>query len=153
MESDIIVRANEIKRRKKAIRVITIILLLLLLLLTIFYFVFGIIYSTGNFSITLDKNLYYEKDTIIYNDPSYKIYRSELYADTLESFDNITEKWLPDDLDDYYGSHNGENYIAYTFYTENIGTDINDYWSEVIIDDSIKNVDAAVRIRIYKNGE
>ena len=36
-----------------------------------------------------------------------------------------------------------------TIYT---GTDTSDYWSEIIIDDVIKNVDEAVRIRVYKNG-
>ena len=40
-----------------------------------------------------------------------------------------------------------------TGYIENTGTDVSDYWYEVIIDDVIKNVDDSVRIRIYKNGK
>ena len=44
-------------------------------------------------------------------------------------------------------------YIAYTFYIENTGNDVSDYWTEIIIDDVVKNVDEAVRIRVYKNGE
>ena len=36
---------------------------------------------------------------------------------------------------------------------ENTGSDVSDYWTEVVIGDVIRNVDSAVRIRIYKNGE
>ena len=42
--------------------------------------------------------------------------------------------------------------MAYTFYIENFGTQTSDYWSELVIDDVIRNVDEAVRVRIYKNG-
>jgi hypothetical protein len=100
----------------------------------------------------LDKNLYLKNNIIIYDDPNYKVYRSELFAPTVDTFDNISYKWLPDNLDNQDGSHNGDNYVAYTFYIENLGEEASDYWSEVVVDDVIKNVDEVVRIRIYKNG-
>lgn len=146
--------ASRVKRERKIKRIAKLVLLILILLLLIIYLVVGIIYNNGNFSITLDKNLYFEKDIIIYSDVNYKIYRSELYAESIDWFDNISYKWLPDDIDEHDGSHNGENYIAYSFYLENIGTKMtSDCWSEIIIDDVIKNVDEAVRVRVYKNGE
>ena len=43
--------------------------------------------------------------------------------------------------------------MSYTFYIENLGDKITNYWSEIVIDDVIKNVDEAVRVRVYKNGE
>ena len=130
------------------------ILIILMLLLSFVYFTVGIIYNSGNFSITLDKNLYFDKGLIIYDDFNYKVYRTELYAEVPKTFDNIYYKWLPDNLDQYEGgSHNGDNYLAYTFYIENIGEQVSDYWSELVIDDVIKNVDEAVRIRVYRNGE
>lgn len=49
--------------------------------------------------------------------------------------------------------HNGDNYIAYTFYIENMGDETIHYWYRVYIDDVIKNVDKAIRIGIYLNGE
>ena len=111
-------------------------------------------YNNGNFSISLDRNLYYINKVIIYDDPEYKVFRSELYAKTVDYFDNISYKWLPSDLDgNYYGSHNGDNYIAYTFYVENTGDDTVDYYSEIIIDEVFKNLDDAIRIRVYRNGE
>ena len=77
-----------------------------------------------------------------------------MYAESPTSFDNVYYKWLPEDIDDRGpGSHNGDNYLAYTFYVENLSEEVSDYWSEVIIDDVVRNVDEAVRIKIYRNGE
>lgn len=145
---------EKLKREKKTRRTIKIALLLILLLLVLIYFVIGIIYNSGNFSITLDKNLYYNKGLIIYDDPTYKVYRTELLAAAPNTFDNVSHKWLPEDIDTLGGgSHNGKNYLAYTFFVENTGDEVADYWSEVVIDDVIRNVDDAIRIRIYRNGE
>ena len=154
MEKKVTLSSEKIKREKKIRKFFKIFLLCLLLLLIIIYFLVGIIYNSGNFSITMDKNLYFEKNLIIYDSPIYKVYRTELYAKAPNTFDNISYKWLPDNLDDLGGgSHNGQNYLAYTFFIENTGKDISDYWSEVIVDDVIMNVDEAVRIRVYRDGE
>jgi hypothetical protein len=154
MNNKIELSASKVKRKKKIKKIAKIALLILLLLLIILYIIGRIIYNSGNFTVTLDRNLYYKKNIIIYDDINYKVYRSEIYAEVLESLDNISYKWLPNDLDDHDGgSHNGDNYIAYTFFIENLGDQTSDYWSELIIDDVIKNVDEAVRIRVYKNGE
>ena len=148
---------KDIKRfmlEKRIKKILFLVLLFIFLLLLILYYTIGIIYSRGNFSITLDKNLYFDDGLIIYDDPTYKVYRNELFAEAPASFDNVSHKWLPENIDKQGGgSHNGENYLAYTFYVENTGTDVSDYWNEVIITDVIKNVDDAVRVRIYKDGE
>ena len=139
---------------KKIKKIVIVVLLFIILLLMLLYYTIGIIYNSGSFSVTLDKNLYFDKGLIIYDDKEYKVYRSELLAQTPESFDNISYKWLPEDIDNNEGgSHNGDNYLAYTFYVENTGIDESEYWNEVVIGDVIKNVDEAVRVRIYKNGE
>lgn len=143
--------AIKIKKEKKLKKWMIILLIVFFLILLVSYFVIGIIYNSGNFSITLDKNLYFDKGLIIYDDPNYKVYRTELYAEAPKSFDNISYKWLPNNLTETNGSHNGNNYLAYTFYVENIGESVSDYYSEVVIDDVIRNVDDAVRIRVYKN--
>lgn len=153
MESKVELNTSKIKREKKLNKIFKRALLAFLFLLLLSYLVIGIIYNRGNFSITLDKNLYFDRGLIIYDDPQYKVYRTELYAEVPNTFDNISYKWLPDDLDQYEGSNNGKNYLAYSFYIENTGQEVSDYWSELIIDDVIKNVDEAVRIRVYKDGK
>ncbi|MDE5888774.1 MAG: hypothetical protein K2H20_02015, partial [Bacilli bacterium] len=67
---------------------------------------------------------------------------------------NISINWLPENInEEAEGSHNGENYIAYSFYLENKGEETINYWYSVTIDDIIKNVDDAVRVMIYVNDE
>ncbi len=153
MKNEIIARADKRKHKKKTTKIVKLVLLFFTLVLLIMYVVVSVVYNNGNFSITLDRNLYLENNLIIYDDSNYKVFRTELYAPTVETFDNISYKWLPEDIDNFEGgSHNGDNYVAYTFYIENLGDTVSDYWSEIIIDDVIKNLDEAVRIRVYKNG-
>ena len=141
-------------REKKVKRILLIVLLLIFLILLVLYYTIGIIYNNGNFSVTLDKNLYFDDGLIIYDDDTYKVYRPELLAPAPETFDNISYRWLPEDIPNRIGgSSNGDNYLVYTFYIENTGNDVSDYWNEVEIIDVIKNVDEAVRVRIYKDGE
>ena len=153
MGGDIEVKVKKITPRKMILKTVKITVLIILFLLILSYIIINIIYNNGNFSITLDKNLYFQRGIVIYDDPDYKVFRTELYAKAVEYFDNISYKWLPEDIDEGKSSHNGDNYIAYTFFVENTGTDTSDYWSQIIIDDVIKDVDKAVRIRVYKNGE
>jgi hypothetical protein len=78
----------------------------------------------------------------------------KLSADKLAFMDNISIKWLPTDINKAEGgNHNGDNYIAYTFYLENKGAENINYWYSVIADDVIKNVDEAVRIMIFVNDD
>ena len=145
---------EKVKREKKTKKKLLIVLILLLLLLLLLYLATGIIYNKGNFSITLDKNLYYTRGLVVYDNPEDKTYKSELFAEEPNHFTNVSHRWLPDDLDNSNGgSHNGDSYLAYTFFVENTGEEIADYWSEVVIYDVIQNVDDALRIRIYRNGE
>ena len=154
MESKFTKTTDKLKKEKKLKKKFKLVVILLLLLLLILYFVMGIVYNNGNFSITLDKNLYLDNGIIIYDDFQYKVYRTELLAKAPETFNSIKEIWLPEEIKDYEGgSHNGDSYLVYTFYIENTGDEIASYTREVIIDDVIKNVDAAIRVRIYKNGE
>ena len=154
MNDLIMKRASKIKTKKKIQKIIKLALLISVLGLLLSYFVIGLIYNNGNFTITLDKNLYMQNDIIIYDTPDYKVFRSELNAEPVEYLDNISSRWLPNNLYDHQGgSHNGDNYIAYTFYIENMGEEVSDYWSEIIIDDVIRDVDEAIRIRVYKNDQ
>ena len=154
MKKELKLSSKNMQKEKKLKRNLRIALIIIFFILLLLYFVVGIIYNNGNFSISLDRNLYFDKGLIIYDDPSYKVYRTELYAEAPKTFDDISYKWLPSDISEHSGgTHNGNNYLAYTFYIENQGEEVADYWSEVVIEDVIKNVDEAVRVRIYKNDE
>ena len=150
---EIVLTAKKVRQRKKRVRIAKLLLLILAVLLVALYAVLKFINSGYFFMISLDKNLYLKNGVIIYDDPNYKVYRRNLKVESMDFLDDISVKWLPDNFDEVDGSHNGQNYVAYSFYIENTGKDAVDYWTEFIIDDAIKNVDEAIRIRIYFDGK
>lgn len=151
---EVVVTAQQIKNRKRFEKIVTITLLVIVLLLCISYFVLNIIYNEGSFTISMDKNTYLRSNLVMYESMNDRSSVRKLSASNLEFMDNISIKWLPDNINnEAEGSHNGENYIAYSFYLENQGDENINYWYSVVVDDVIKNVDDAVRIMIYRNDE
>ena len=59
---------------------------------------------------------------------------------------------LPENLDDLDGSHNGKDYIAYTFYVRNNGNADFDYRYELNVKEVTRNLDSAIRVGMYYNG-
>ena len=154
MAKEVIVTANKVKKRKITSRIVKISLLLLLLFLIVLYIILEIIYHEGRFTVTLDSHNSLESGLAIFDSLNNSQGKRRLYATPIKFMDNISYKWLPIDVDtESDGAHNGQNYIAYSFYVENQGNEILNYWYEVVIDDVIKHVDEAIRIRIYRNGE
>lgn len=154
MAKEVVVKAKKVYGRKKKFSNIKIILSILLLVLVLIFIILGVIYKGGKFTITLDKRLSRESGIVIYEDLLVKESKMKLSARDLEFMDNISIDWIPKNIDnENAGSHNGENYIAYTFYIENKGKDIINYWYSIVIDDVIKNVDEAARVMVYLNGD
>ena len=146
--------SEKMKERDKKIRIVKIAILIMTLFLIIIYFILRVFLETGDFTISLDQEFAKSEGIIMYENSSNKVDRRILKAQKVEFMDNISVKWLPQDIDKTAeGAHNGDNYLAYTFYLENKGAEIVNYWYEVKIDEVIKNVDEAVRIAIYRNGE
>ena len=153
-KGEVVVTANKVKRRKKLEKLVPLVLLLLLLLLIIVYFVLNVVYNEGNFTISMDKNTYLDSNLVMYESMNDRSSVIKLSAKNLAFMDNISISWLPKDIqNEAEGSHNGENYIAYTFYLENKGDETINYWYKVVADDVIKNVDDAVRIMIFIDDE
>lgn len=146
--------ARKIYKRKLFTRIAKLVFLLLLIFLTCIYFLLYVLYSKGNFTVTLDQNAQNQKNVFLSEDGSANNIRVKLSAKSLDYMDNISEKWIRADIDtEADGSHNGDNYIAYSFYLLNYGNETVNYWYEVNVNDSIKGADEAIRIRIYRNGE
>jgi len=153
-KGEVVLTADKLKKRKKRERVIMITLLALLLLLIIAYFVLRIVYGAGSFVINMDKNTYLNSNLVMYESLNDRSSVIKLSTSKLEFMDNISIKWLPDNINrEAEGAHNGENYIAHSFYLENQGEETINYWYSVTIDDMIKEVDDAVRIMIYINDD
>lgn len=146
--------ASHISDRNSKIIWIRRILVIMIIFLLIIYFILRIVYDTGRFTIILDSAGDPMSGLIIYNNLAEKKPQQKLQAETVDFFTNIAQSWLPENIDsEAEGSHNGTNYIAYTFYVENRSDNTMNYWYEVVLDDVIKNVDEALRVMIILNGE
>lgn len=75
-----------------------------------------------------------------------------LDAGGVKNMTNISVLDLPESFESEGGSHNGENYLAYTFYLKNSGSEAADIRSELDIKSVLKNADNAIRVRVYRNG-
>lgn len=129
-------------------------LVIMLIFLIIIYFILRIVYDTGRFTITLDSAGDPMSGIIIYEHLEERKSQQTLEADGIDFFTNISGDWIPKDIaNEAEGAHNGNNYIAYTFYIENVRDYAINYWYETIFDDIIKNVDEALRVMIILNDE
>ena len=147
-------KAKRINRREYIIKRIIIAIIFLLFLLTFTFLILSLAFSGGGFSITLDPGFSQESGIIMYENMETRDSRLRLQAQELEYMDNISINWLPRDIHEHEGgSHNGQNYIAHTFYLENSGSASLEYWYEVHFERVTRNVDEALRIMIIKNGE
>ena len=154
MAKEVVVKASTIAKRKKRYQKTKLTISIVLLILIFSFIILSVIYKGGRFTITLDPRLSTDNRIVIYEDNEIKESKRKLVARDLDFMDNISIDWIPTNIDtEANGSHNGDNYIAYTFYVENEGTDTVDYWYSIVIDDVIKNVDEAARVMIYLNGE
>ncbi len=148
------VTADDLKKRRRRANIIRVIIIIILLLLMGLFVVLSLVYNGGSFTVTLDPNFHTKAGIALYTDEVKREHVRRLYAEDLDFMDNISIDWLPKNYQDFEGgSHNGDNYIAYTFYVENQGTEIQSYWYTVYIEDVIKNVDEALRIMIVRNDE
>lgn len=155
MAKEVIVTADTIKKRKKVFLKTKVVIGLLILVFLLIFTILGIVFNVNKFTITLDNKLQDEKGIILYSNPNEKAHQRKLFASALNDMDNISYDWIPKDVhtSSNGGSHNGDNYIAYTFYIENEGEVSVNYWYSIIIDDVIKRVDEAVRVIVFLNDE
>jgi hypothetical protein len=133
------------------LRIFSIILLIAILLLGISYALSAFVNKAGNFTVWIsdeDMNLITLSDTA-----DFEKCATMLEADIIPQMDNITKSWMPENLDEVDGCHNGDNYIAYTFYLKNAGENEIDYSSQIDIHAVTKAADNAVRVMVIKNGE
>ncbi len=128
--------------------------LLAALLLIAFFFILSFLQEKmGNFTINLDRLELYRKGIAMSADAEFTNPTARLVATSVDRATNITITDLPTDIDDIDGDHNGVNYMAYTYYVRNAGKEDVYYVADVVLTDSAKGADKAVRVAIWNNGE
>lgn len=129
------------------------ILLALVLLLLILWIISTIISQYGDLVVSIERSAR-GKGITVSESEKLEDGVTILSAENVVDVTNITYDWLPlNELDTKDGSHNGKNYLAYTFYLQNNGTEKVDYNGVLEIKGVSKSMDEAIRVMVYKNGE
>ena len=145
--------AREIKRYRMYRKLIPIIIGLLLLVLIIGYVLSVLYMKFGAFTVMVSKFDNMDYMLTLSESKDFKTYSSTLNADIYEQITNIDgQKNLPESLDNVDGEHNGNNYLAYTFYVKNVGRSTCSYTYRLYPRNMTYGIEKAVRIRLYVNG-
>lgn len=108
---------------------------------------------TGRFSVAIGN----PSDTFVITlseEPEFRIKSSRLVYDQQVKITNMTGNDIPPNVDGVYGQHNGENYLAYTFFCKNVGTATAAIHYEINFNNvSSQGMDEAVRVRLYVDGK
>ena len=125
-----------------------------LISLTMVLFIGAALYmNTGSFTVGINKTDINKYGITLSDSRDMRYVSSRLNANISERITNISVRDLPENLDMIDGEHNGENYIAYTFYLMNAGESKIDCEYELAITNVYKGLDEAVRVRLYVDGE
>lgn len=144
---------KEVKRYVIVTRFISIMIVVLIAIIAITYG-FSYFYDKyGSFTVKISKYDMINQGLALSETPEYTESLASLSADIVYEMSNISGEDLPDNIDAVNGSHNGKNYIAYTFYLINSGESTLSYESNIAIENVTKSVDEAVRVAVFKNGE
>ncbi|MBP5362504.1 MAG: hypothetical protein J6Y71_05710 [Ruminococcus sp.] len=134
-------------------RVLALLVIILILLLAVAYAISYFYDKFGSFTVKVNKYDMVHQGLTLSETPEYDRSNAVLNANIVYDMTNISGEDLPANIDKINGSHNGDNYIAYTFYLINCGDDTLSYTGEMNIENVTKGVDEAIRIAVYKNGE
>lgn len=155
MASDTVtVTAEKVYRRKVFTRLAKIIALLLLIIISLVYFVLFMINNGAGFTIRVDKDMVSSHIFLTLDESNKnKNMTRSLKSKAVDYMDNISINWINQNVDtEAVGTHNGDNYYAYTFFLVNHGSQTINYWYEIDIEDTLLNLDEAIRVMVYHNG-
>lgn len=122
--------------------------------------VFGVLFSLsfmqenmGNFTINLNRLELFRHGVAIADNAEFEGATARLTAEAVADGTNIAAEDLPNNLDEIDGSHNGKNYVAYTFYIRNAGKEDLFYNAKLKVVSASKGADKAARVRVWRNGQ
>lgn len=145
--------AREVKRYKVIMRILGVLVIVLVALVAVAYAVSYFYDKFGSFTVKVNKYDMINQGLTLSETPEYDKSVARLNADILYDMTNISGLDIDDNVDKINGAHNGENYIAYTFYIINSGDDTLTYKGQMTMENVTGGVDEAIRVAVYKNGE
>ena len=105
----------------------------------------------GAFTVNLTGDLK-KKGFLLCDEPEFNNPSSRLRSEETKDINNITVSDIVEDVNETDGSHNGANYVAYTFYIKNNGEVPDDYSYALKIGSSSLGVNDAVWLMLFEDG-
>ena len=155
MKSEILARR---KMSRKIFKIITqnrltILWFTLLAIIVIGFVVAALLNNKGSFTVTLPREQMVNLGLVISDTPDFLRPRHEIQCPPVVDLWNITRDNIPKNVHEIDGEHNSRDYIAMTVYLKNTGSKDLDYTVDVDINEIFKNLDEALRVELYINGE
>ncbi len=144
--------AKEVMRYRITKKILLTAMILLATLLSVVYVVSALYKKSGSFTVSVDKYEMTEYGLTLSERSDMEKKSSSLNAAISKDITNIAEESIPKNVDQTDGKHNGEDYIAYTFYLQNAGKYDVSYEYTVNMSNITNALDEAIRLRLYVNG-
>ena len=125
-------------------------ILIIILLLLLLYGLMALADQSGQFTVSLGDDM--EKLLSLSETADFKNPTTNLASDGHYRMTNTSGMDIGDEVDLGEGLHNGKNYFAYSFYLKNAGTGTFNYVENLALSKITKNIDNALRVRIYRDG-
>ena len=120
-------------------------------LLIVCYIMASFYTQAGEFVIRVDHPG--EKRLVLSDTPDFPEELITLTGTAVEEADNISIYDINSQVAEIDGDHNGDDYVAYTFYVKNVGFDPITYTYSLSIRRSTKGMEEAIWVLFYNNGE
>jgi hypothetical protein len=122
--------------------------------MTLVYVAAALYNQTGSYTVSINKFDNVEYSLILSETPDFKNLTTKLNAKSNERITNIcVDKDVPEGLDMLDGAHSGDDYIAYTYYVMNNGQKTMTYEYVLTASNITNNLDKAIRLALYVDGE
>lgn len=128
----------------------------LIILLTTLFLLSLVSKMRGHFTINMTDDLFAEGFAIADQiDHAGELIQpsSYLFGTPIANAPCTSIAFLPDDLDEIDGSHNGEDHFAYTFYIRNDGSSTLSYEYQVLINSESLGLSSAAWVMLFEDGE
>ncbi len=145
--------AKEVRQYRVTMKILATSLACIVSLVGIIYVCAALYENTGAFTVNLNKAEMTKYGLSLSETEDMRYKTSHLDASIAENMTNIDgKKTIPENVDNVDGEHNGDDYIAYTFYVQNAGREKVSYEYALEMSNISNGLDDAIRARVYVNG-
>ena len=140
--------ALEVKQYRVWMRMLGIAAGILAILITLIYIAAALYTTTGSFTVRINKVDSATYSMMLSDTENFAQTSVKLDARAAEEVTNICYVDVLEQLKEHDGAHNGDNYVASTFYLRNEGNKVLSYAYEMYISNVTRDLDKAVRIMV-----